>query len=73
LYSHDTWSLAIRKEYELRVFRNKVLKSIFIPKRNKITERLRKLLDEELHNLCYSANIVTIFKTTKMRLVEYTG
>jgi len=32
----ETWSFTLREEYKLRVFENKVLKSIFGPKRDEI-------------------------------------
>jgi hypothetical protein len=33
----DTWSLILREERRLRMFENKVLRSIFVPKRDKVT------------------------------------
>ena len=32
LYGCETWSLTLRKEYRLRIFRNKILRRIFGPK-----------------------------------------
>ena len=37
LYGCETWSLAMRKEYWLRVFGNRMLRGIFGPKRDEIT------------------------------------
>jgi hypothetical protein len=37
LYGCGTWSLALREEYILRVFENRVLRRIFGPKRNEVT------------------------------------
>jgi ABC-type uncharacterized transport system substrate-binding protein len=42
-YECETWSLTLREECRLRVFENRVLRSIFGPKRDKITEEGRKL------------------------------
>jgi hypothetical protein len=42
--------------HRLRVFENKVPKSIFGPKRDEMTGGLRKLHNEELHDL-YSSPI----------------
>jgi len=38
LYMCETWSLTVREEGRLRVFENRVLRRIFGPKRDKITE-----------------------------------
>jgi hypothetical protein len=40
----DFWSLALREEHSLRVFENRVLRRIFGPKRDEVTEEWRKLL-----------------------------
>jgi hypothetical protein len=39
LYGCETWSLALRKEHRLRVFENRVLRRIFGPKRDEVTNR----------------------------------
>jgi hypothetical protein len=51
LYGRETWSLTLRKEHRLRVFENRMLRRIFVPKRDQVTGRSRKLHNEELHNL----------------------
>jgi hypothetical protein len=56
LYGCETWSLTLREERRLGVFENRVLRRIFVPKRDKVTGELRKLHDVELHDL-YSLNI----------------
>jgi hypothetical protein len=38
LYGCKTWSLTVRKEHELRVFENRVLRRMFGPKRDGVTE-----------------------------------
>jgi hypothetical protein len=43
LYGCETWSLTLREEHRLRVFENKVLRRIFGPKRDEVTEEWRKL------------------------------
>jgi len=35
-----------------------VLRRIFVPKRDKVTEEWRKLHNEELNDLCFSPNII---------------
>jgi hypothetical protein len=37
LYGCETWSLTLREEHRLRVFKNRVLRRIFGPKRDKVT------------------------------------
>jgi hypothetical protein len=37
LYGCETWSLALREEYGLRVFQIRVLSRIFGPKRDEVT------------------------------------
>jgi hypothetical protein len=43
LYGCETWSLTLRKEHRLRVFENRVLRKIFGPKRDEVTEEWRNL------------------------------
>jgi hypothetical protein len=47
LYGCETWSLTLRKEHNLRVFENTVLRRIFGPKRDEVTGEWRKLHNEE--------------------------
>ena len=51
LYGRETWSLILREECRLRVFDNRVQRSVFGPKRDEITGELRKLHNEELNDL----------------------
>jgi hypothetical protein len=37
LYGCVTWSLKLREEHRLRVFKNRVLRRIFGPKRDEVT------------------------------------
>jgi hypothetical protein len=37
LYVCETWSLTLREEHRLRVFENRVLRSLFGPKRDEVT------------------------------------
>jgi len=58
LYEYETWSLSLRKERNLRVFENRVLRRIFGPKRDEATEEWRKLHNEELNDQYCSPNII---------------
>jgi hypothetical protein len=57
LYGCETWFLTLREEHRLRVFENRVLR-IFGSKRDEVTESLRKLHNEEFHNLYSSPSII---------------
>ena len=37
LYGCETWSLALKEEHRLTVFKNRILRRIFGPKRDKVT------------------------------------
>jgi hypothetical protein len=63
LYGYETWSLTLREEHRLRVFENRVLRRIFGPKEDEVTEEWRKLHNEELHSLYSSADIVRQVKS----------
>jgi hypothetical protein len=71
LYGCETWSLILREEYRLTVFEDRVLRRIFGPKRDEVTEDWRKLHNEELHNLYSWPNIIRMMKSRRMRLVEH--
>jgi hypothetical protein len=62
LYGCETWSLTLREEHRLRVFEDRVLKKIFGPKRDEVTEDWRRLHNEELNDLYSSPNIVRMIK-----------
>ena len=52
---------------ELRVFANMVLRRIFGPRRDEVTEEWRRLHSEELNDLYCSPNIVRVIKSRRMR------
>jgi hypothetical protein len=51
LYGCETWSPTLREEHRLRVFENRVLRRIFVPKRVEETGEWRKLHKKEINDL----------------------
>jgi len=51
LYGCETWLLALREEYRLTVFENRVLRKISGPKRDEVAGGWSRPHNEELHNL----------------------
>ena len=52
----------MREEPRPRMFENKVLRRIFVPKGDEVTGELRKLHNEELNDLYCSPNIIRVIK-----------
>jgi hypothetical protein len=50
LYGCESWSLTLREESRLRVFKNKVLRRIFGPKMDDVTGEWRRLHNKELYD-----------------------
>jgi hypothetical protein len=57
----------LREERKLRVFENRVLSRIFVPRRDEVTGDWRRLHNEELNDLYCSPNIVRVIKSRRMR------
>jgi hypothetical protein len=63
--------LTIGGKHRLRVFENRVLRRIFRLKGDDVTGGLRKLHNEELHNLYSLPNIIRTIKSRSMRLAGH--
>jgi hypothetical protein len=67
LYWCEIWFLTLREENRLKVFENRVLRRIFVPKREEVAGGWRRLHNEELHNLYASLNISRMIRSRRMR------
>jgi len=66
LYGCEIWSLTIREECRIRVFKNKILRQIFGPKRDENGE-WRRLHNEKLHSFYRSPNVIRVIKSRRLR------
>ena len=62
LYGCETRSLTLREKRRLRVFENKVLRRIFVPRRGEVKGEWRRLHNGDLNDLYCSPNIVRVIK-----------
>ncbi|KAJ4430424.1 hypothetical protein ANN_22640 [Periplaneta americana] len=67
LYGCETWTLTLREEHRLRVYENKVLRTIFGAKRDEVTGEWRKLHNTKLHALYSSPDIIRNIKSRRLR------
>jgi len=67
----ETWLLTLTEERRLRVFENRVLRRIFVSKRDELTGEWRKMHNDELNDLCSSPNIFWVTKLRRMRWVGH--
>jgi hypothetical protein len=51
LYGCETWSLILREEHKLRVFKNRVLSRILGLKRDDVAGKWKKVYNEKLYDL----------------------
>jgi hypothetical protein len=66
LYGCETWSLDIKGR--LRVFENRMLRTLFGPMSDGVIGGFRKVHNEELHNLYFSPTIMTMTKSRRMKV-----
>jgi hypothetical protein len=56
----------MREGRSLRVFENRLCTKIFVPKRDEVRGKWRKLCNEKLNNLYTAPNIVRVIKSGRM-------
>jgi len=73
IYGCEIWSLTLREKCRLRMLENRLLRKIFGPKRDKVTEDWRELHTNELQDMCSTHNIIQVIKsrTSWTRLVAH--
>jgi hypothetical protein len=71
LYGWDTWSLTLKGKTKLRVFENRMLRRIFVPKRDEVTGEWRKLHSKRLRDLYCPCTIFLVIKSRRMRWVGH--
>jgi hypothetical protein len=62
----ETWLLILREELMMRVFKNRALRRIFGPKRDRLTGNGENYILEELNDLYSSPNIVRVINSRRM-------
>jgi hypothetical protein len=60
LHGCENWSLTLRGECRLKVFKNRMLRRIFGSKRDEVTGKWRRLLNKELYALCFSPHFIPV-------------
>jgi hypothetical protein len=63
--------MGVREECRLSVFENGVLRRIFGDKRDKVTDKWRKLHNEELNDLYSFPNIIWAIKSRRTAWAEH--
>jgi hypothetical protein len=61
----------VREEHRQMVFENRVLRRIFVPKKDEVTGSCRKLHNKELHNSYSSLNIISMNKSRRTKWVKH--
>jgi len=57
----------VREERRLNMCENRVLRTVFGPKREEVAGGWRRLHNEELHDLYASSDIIMVIRSKRMR------
>jgi hypothetical protein len=57
----------LREEHRPRLYENRVMRRIFGPRRDEVTEKWRNLQNEELNDPYSSPNIIWVIKSRRMK------
>jgi len=63
----ETWSVTLREEHKMKVFKNRVLKRIFGPMTEKMARGSKNLHNEELRNLYTALKIIRVIESRRVR------
>ena len=66
----NKWSLTLREECRLNIFKNRTMRQIFGSKKEANRE-WRRLHKEKLHSMYHSPNIVRLIKSGRLRWAGY--
>jgi hypothetical protein len=67
----ESWSLILREEHRLRVFENRVLRRIFGPKRDEVTEVGENCMMWSVHKSYSSPSIIIMIKPRRIKWAEH--
>jgi hypothetical protein len=71
LYGCKTWSLTLREERRIRVFEKRVLRRIFVPKKDEVITEWRRLHNKKLNDLYSLSNFVRVINSRRMKLTGH--
>jgi hypothetical protein len=66
LYGCEIHSLTLREEHRLRVFKNRVLRRLYVPEMGEVAGGWRKLYNEELHSFYASPYVIRVTKSWRV-------
>jgi len=68
---YETWSPTLKEKHGFSVFKNRVLRRIFVAKRDEVTGEGRSLHNVQSHYLYSSPNITQPIISRRIRWVEH--
>jgi hypothetical protein len=73
VYGCQTWTVTLREQHRLRVFENRVLREISVPKKKEMTGGWRRLYvyNEDLYDLYFSPIVIWVISSRTMKWVGH--